>query len=64
MGIIQYLALVLIVGLVVALIQWYAPIDAKFKTLAVWAGVIFLVVVLLYALGLMPVWDAQIPKVR
>jgi hypothetical protein len=64
MGILSYLLLVVVVGLVVTLIQWYAPIDARFKTLAAWAGILFCVLVLLYALGLMPFWDAQIPKVR
>ncbi len=65
MGILSYLFLVVIVGLVVTLIQWYAPIDPKFKTLAMWAGIIFCVLVLCYALGLLPVgWDKPIPRIR
>lgn len=65
MGIVSFLVLVVVVGLIVTLIQWYAPIDPKFKAIALWAGVLFLLLVLLYALGVLPVgWDAQIPRVR
>jgi hypothetical protein len=64
MGIVSYLLLVVVVGLVVALIQWFAPIDPKFKQLALWAGVIFCVLVLLYAIGVFPLVDRPIPQVR
>ena len=65
MGIVNYLGLVVIVGLIVAMIQWWAPIDARFKTLALWVGVGFCVLVLLVAIGVLPFgWDAPIPRVR
>ena len=64
MGIISFLALVLVVGLVVWLIQAFAPIDQRLKNLALWAAIIFLVLVFLYAIGLLPMGDTRIPRVR
>lgn len=65
MGIIQYFVLVVIVGLVVAMIQWWAPIDARFKAIVLWVGVAFCILVLLFAVGILPLGtDHQIPKVR
>lgn len=53
MGLIEFIVLVLIVGVLVYLINTYAPIDAKFKTLITWAAILVLVVILIRALGLL-----------
>lgn len=64
MGILSYIVLVLVIGLVVYVIRRWAPIEPQFQTIILWAGVIFCVLVLVYALGVLPVgWDAQIPRV-
>jgi len=62
MGIVQYFVLVVIIGLVVYVIHEYTPINEKFKTLILWAGVIVCVLVLASALGLFG-WDTPIPRI-
>lgn len=65
MGILTYILLVVFIGFAVYAVNRWTPIDQKFKTLILWAAVIFCVLVLLYALGVLPVgWDARIPQVR
>lgn len=63
MGIIEFILIALVVGLVVWLIQQYAPIPGRFKTIILWAGVVFILLILLNALGIIG-RDWQIPRVR
>lgn len=56
-------AVIVLVGLVVALIQRYAPIDPAFKTMVLVVGIVVCVAFILYAFGLLP-WNVQVPKLR
>lgn len=65
MGIIQFFIIALIVGVIIYLIQVFAPIPGAIKTVILWAGVIFLVLILLSALGILGLGhDYQIPRLR
>jgi hypothetical protein len=64
MGIIHFFIVACFIGLIVYLIQTYAPIPAPFKTVILWAGVIVIVLILLQALGIFPGWDYPIPRLR
>ena len=64
MGILEYLILCLGLGLVVYLINTYAPIPQQIKTIILFAVIVVLIVVLLRALGIFGGADMQIPKVR
>jgi hypothetical protein len=64
MGIIEYLILCLGLGLVVYLINTYAPIPQQIKTIILVAVVIVLIIVFLRAMGIFGGADIQIPRVR
>jgi len=63
MGIIEFIVIALILGVIVWLIQTYAPIPGQFKTIILWAAIIVLIVILLNALGIVGK-DWQIPRLR
>jgi len=63
MGIIEFIVIALILGVIVWLIQTYAPIPAQFKTIILWAAIIVLLLILLNALGVIG-RDWQIPRLR
>lgn len=63
MGLIQFLLLCLVVGLIVWAIWAFTPIPAQFKKLILWAAIIVLVIVLCNAMGIFG-HDVAIPKVR
>lgn len=64
MGLIEFIILAVAIGLVVWLVNTYAPIPGQIKTIILVAAVIVLILVLLRALGLFPATDIQIPRVR
>lgn len=63
MGIIEFFVLVLIIGLIVYLINRFAPIDPVFKNIILVAAVVFLLIVLLNAMGIIG-RDYQIPRLK
>jgi len=61
MGIIQFILICVVIGLVVWLVNTYLPLPQQIKQLIVVAAVILLVLVLLSAMGLFS-YDIQIPR--
>jgi len=53
LGLVEFIVLVLIVGVLVYLVNTYAPIDDKFKTLITWAAILVLIVLFIRGLGLL-----------
>jgi hypothetical protein len=62
MGIFQIIFFILILGLVVGLIQAYAPIPAIFKTIILWLAVVVIVFLILSGLGF--IHDVRLPSFR
>ena len=52
------------VGVILWLINAYVPMDAKIKKILNIAVVVIVVLWLLYAVGLLPMGDIRVPKVR
>lgn len=63
MGILSFILLALVVGLVVWLIYAKTPIPLIFKQIILWVAVIFLVILALSAFGIIGK-DIAIPKIR
>lgn len=63
MGIIEFIVIAVILGVIVWAIWTYTPIPAPFKKLILWAAVIVLVLLLAHALGLIGK-DVKIPSIR
>lgn len=63
MGIIEFVIVAVLLGVLVWLIQTYTPIDQRIKTLILVVVLIVLVLLFLYALGIVGA-DVQIPRVR
>jgi nitrogen fixation/metabolism regulation signal transduction histidine kinase len=64
MGLIAFLLLIIIVGVIVGLAVRYAPMPAEFKTaLPVIAIALLVLLLLLYIVGGSS-WDVQIPRLR
>jgi hypothetical protein len=63
MGIVEFLVIAVILGLIVWAIWTYTPIAAPIKKLILWAVIVVLVLLLLHALGVIGA-DVQIPKIR
>ena len=65
MGILQFIVLVCVIGFVVWLVQRFVPMDEKFKTIILWGAVIFCILMLLWAVGVLPIGhDVMMPRVR
>lgn len=64
MGIIQFIIIALVLGIIVWLINTYAPIPQQIKTIILVAVVIVLLLILLQAMGIFSGADVQIPKIR
>lgn len=64
MGLISYIILVLVVGLIVWVVNTYAPIDARFKQLILVAAIVVLVLIFLSALLGLGSFDVAIPRLR
>lgn len=63
MGLVQFILICLVIGLIDWLIVTYTPIPAQIKNLIVIVSIIVLVLVLIAAMGLFS-FDVQIPRVR
>jgi hypothetical protein len=63
MGLVAFLLLCLLVGLIDWLIITYTPIPAQIKNLVVWVSFIVLILILLNAMGLFSM-DVSIPRIR
>lgn len=63
MGLIEYLILCVVVGLIVWVIWTFTPIPAQFKKIILWVAVIVLVLVLLNVMGVLGK-DIAIPRIR
>ena len=63
MGLIQFILLCVVVGLVDWLVVSYTPIPAQIKNLIVIVSVIVLVLILLSAMGIFG-FDVSIPRIR
>lgn len=63
MGLLHFILLCVVVGLVVWAVVTYTPIPAQIKNLIVWASVVVLVLILLGAMGVFN-YDVPIPRVR
>jgi uncharacterized protein YhhL (DUF1145 family) len=64
MGIIQFIILCVVLGVIVWLVNTYAPIPQQIKTLILVAVVVVLLLILLQAMGIFSGADVPIPKVR
>lgn len=65
MTVLGLFGLVVLVGLCVTAIRLWAPIDEKFKALSLWIGLAIVVVITLYAFGILPVgWNPRVPQVH
>lgn len=62
MGIFEFFAIVVVIGVVVYAIHRWVPMPDAFKTVILIAGIILVVWILLAALGLLPTKDYQIPR--
>lgn len=63
MGILTFLVIALILGIVVWFIHAKTPIPQVFKTVILWVAVIFLILLALHAFGIIG-QDIAIPKLR
>jgi len=64
MGILEFLTIAVVLGLLVYLVNTYLPIPPQIKTIILIAVILVLVVILLRAMGLLGGVDYQIPRVR
>lgn len=63
MGIVQFIVLAVVLGLIVWAVWQFTPIPIQFKKLILWAAIIVLVILLAAALGLLG-HDVKIPSIR
>ncbi len=64
MGIIQFIFLCIVLGLIVWLVNRFLPIPQEIKTIIMVAVIIVLILVLAGAMGLFSLGDMQIPRLR
>ena len=64
MGILEFIIICVVLGLVVYLVNTYLPLPAPIKTIILVAVVIVIIVILLRAMGILGGVDYQIPRVR
>ena len=64
MGIIEFIVIAIVLGLVVYLVNTFLPIPPQIKTVILVAVIIVLVLLLLRAMGIFGGADYQIPRVR
>ena len=64
MGLLEFIILCLVVGLVVWLVNTYTPIPQQIKTLILVVAILVLVLVLLRAMGIFGAADIPIPRLR
>lgn len=63
MGILEFIIIAVVLGVIVWAIWKFTPIPEPFKKLILWAAIIVLVLLLAHALGLIGK-DISIPKIR
>lgn len=63
MGIIEYIVIAVLLGVIVWAVWTFTPIPGQFKKLILWAAIIVLILLLAHALGLIGK-DISIPKIR
>lgn len=63
MGLVEFLIIALVVGLIVWAIWTYTPIPVQFKKLILWTAIIVLLLMLASAMGLIGK-DVRIPSFR
>ena len=63
MGIVEFIILCVVLGVIVWLVNKYAPIPQEIKTIILVAVIIVLIVVLLKATGILGGADVQIPRI-
>lgn len=63
MGIIQFIVIAAIIGIVIWAVNTYTPIPAPIKKIILWAGVFVIVLLLLAATGILG-HDIKIPSIR
>jgi hypothetical protein len=64
MGLIEFILLCIVIGLIVWAVNTYLPLPAPIKTLILVAAVIVLLFVLFNAMGIIGGADIRIPRVR
>ncbi len=64
MGLLAFILLCVVIGLVVWLVNTYLPIPQQIKTVITVAAVVVLVLVLLQAMGIFSGADVMIPRIR
>jgi len=63
MGIVEFIILCVVLGVIVWLVNKYAPIPQEIKTIILVAVIIVLIVVLLKATGILGGADVKIPRI-
>lgn len=63
MGLIEFLILAVVVGLIVWAVWSFTPIPMQFKKLILWVAIIVLVLLLLHAMGIIGK-DIAIPRLN
>lgn len=64
MGVLEFIVIAVVLGLVVYLVNTYLPIPQQIKTIILVVVIIVLIVILLQAMGIFGGADYQIPRVR
>lgn len=64
MGVLEFIVICVVLGLVVYLVNTYLPIPPQIKTIILVAVILVLIVILLRAMGVLGGVDYQIPRVR
>ena len=64
MGLLEFIIIAVVIGLVVWAVNTFLPIPQQIKTVILVAAIIVIVVILLRALGIFGGADIQIPRVR
>lgn len=64
MGLISFIVLCVVLGLIVYLVTTYLPLDQKIKLIIIWATVFVLLLVFLQATGVLGNFDVMIPRIR
>lgn len=64
MTIVSLIVWLLILGVVGWAIQTYAPMETRIKNILIWVLVIIAVVIVLYAFGILPIGNQQVPRLR
>lgn len=63
MGIIEFMVIAVVIGLVIWAIHAFTPIPVQIKKVILWAGILVIVLLLLNALGIVGK-DWNIPRIR